>query len=87
MVWGLDLVGPIKKAPGGCTHLLVAEDKFTKWIKARPIAKLTSSEAATFFCGIVYHFGVANSIITDDGTQFTGKSFLQFCDDFNISVN
>jgi ribonuclease HI len=32
-VWGLDLVGPLQKAPGGYTHLLVAIDKFSKWIE------------------------------------------------------
>jgi hypothetical protein len=29
-VWGLDLVGPLQKASGGFTHLLVAIDKFSK---------------------------------------------------------
>jgi hypothetical protein len=29
-VWGLDLLGPFKKAPGGMTHLLVTFYKFTK---------------------------------------------------------
>jgi hypothetical protein len=33
VVWGLDLVGPLQKAPGGYTHLLVAIDKFSKWIE------------------------------------------------------
>jgi hypothetical protein len=32
-VWGLDLVEPLQKAPGGFTHLLVAIDKFSKWIE------------------------------------------------------
>jgi ribonuclease HI len=32
-VWGLDLVGPLQKAPGGYAHLLVAIDKFSKWIE------------------------------------------------------
>jgi hypothetical protein len=32
-VWGLDLVGPLQKAPGGYTHLLVAIDKLSKWIE------------------------------------------------------
>ena len=41
-VWGLDLVGPLQKAPGGFTHLLVAIDKFLKWIEARPIGKIKS---------------------------------------------
>jgi hypothetical protein len=39
---GHSLLETFKKAPGGCTHLLVAVDKFTKWIEARLIAKLTS---------------------------------------------
>ena len=31
------MVGPFKKSsPGGHTHLLVAVDKFTKWIEAVP---------------------------------------------------
>jgi hypothetical protein len=33
-MWGLDIVRPLRKAPGGYTHLLVAVDKFSKWIKA-----------------------------------------------------
>jgi hypothetical protein len=28
--WGLDMIGPFKKAQGGYTHMLVAIDKFTK---------------------------------------------------------
>ena len=39
-VWGLDMVGPFKMARGGMTHLLVAVDKFTKWIEAKPIKRL-----------------------------------------------
>ena len=37
-VWGLDLVGLMKKVPEGYTHLLVAIDKFTKWIEAHPLS-------------------------------------------------
>jgi ribonuclease HI len=36
-MWGLDLVGPLQKAPGGYTHLLVAINKFSKWIEVRPL--------------------------------------------------
>jgi hypothetical protein len=38
-VWGLDIIGPLRKAPGGYTHLLVAVDKFSKWIETRPYHK------------------------------------------------
>jgi hypothetical protein len=41
-VWGLDLLGPFNKAPGGSTHLLITVDKFTKWIEVTPLAKIGS---------------------------------------------
>ena len=74
VVWGLDMVGPLKKGPGSFTHLLVAVDKFTKWIEAKPITNIRSEEAVKFFLDIIYRFGVPNCIITDHGTNFTGKS-------------
>ena len=67
--------------------MLVAVDKFSKWIEARPIIKIKFGQAMQFFTDIVYRFGVPNSIITDNGTQFTGKKFLRFCDDFYIRVD
>jgi hypothetical protein len=48
-VWGLDLVGPLQKAPGGYTHLLVATDKFSKWIEVRPLNSIRSEQAVAFF--------------------------------------
>jgi transposase InsO family protein len=86
-VWGLDLVGPLQKAPGGYTHLLVTVDKFSKWIEARPISKIKSEHAVLFFTDIIHHFRVPNSIITDNGTQFTGRKFLEFYDDHHIRVD
>ena len=67
--------------------MLVAIDKFSKWIEARPISKIKSEQAVLFFTDIVYRFGVPNSIITDNGTQFTGKKSLAFCDDYHIRVD
>src|SRR6187455_199504 len=86
-VWGLDLVGPLQKAPGGYTHLLVAIDKFSKWIEVRPLNSIRSEQAVAFFTNIIHRFGVPNSIITDNGTQFTGKKFLDFCEDHHIRVD
>jgi ribonuclease HI len=41
-VWGLDLVGPLQKAPEGFTHLLVAIDKFSNWIEVRLLNSIRS---------------------------------------------
>jgi ribonuclease HI len=86
-VWGLDLVGPLQKAPGGYTHLLVTIDKFSKWIEVRPLNSIRSEQEVAFFTNIIHRFGVPNSIITDNGTQFTGRKFLDFCEDHHIWVD
>jgi hypothetical protein len=84
--WNLDMVDPLRQVPGGFTHLLVAVDKFSKWIEARPIVNICSEEVVSFFTDIIYRFCIANTTITDNGTQFTGKKFLNFCDDNHIHV-
>jgi hypothetical protein len=67
-VWGLDIVGPLRKVSRGYTHLLVAIDKFSKWVEVRPITNLKAEQAVSFFTNIIHRFGVANSIITDNGS-------------------
>jgi hypothetical protein len=71
-------------APG---HLLVAINKFSKWIEVRPLNNIRSEQAVAFFTNIIHRFGVPNSIITDNGTQFTGRKFLDFCEDHHIRVD
>jgi transposase InsO family protein len=66
---------------------LVAIDKFSKWVEVRPITNLRAEQVVTFFTDIVYPFGVPNSIITDNGSQFTGRKFLELCDKFHIRVD
>jgi hypothetical protein len=77
-VWGLDMVGPFKKALGGLTHLLVAVDKFTKWIEAKPIKKLDGSSTIKFFNEIIMRYGVSHSIIIDNGTNFAKGVFAEY---------
>jgi transposase InsO family protein len=71
----------------GYTHLLVAIDKFSKWVEVHPITSLRAEQAVTFFNDIIYRFGVPNFIITDNGSQFTGRKFLELCDKFHICVD
>ena len=62
------MVGPFKTARGGMTHLLVAVDKFTMWIEAKPIKKLNGPAAVTFIVDI-----------TDNGTNFVKGALVRFC--------
>lgn len=81
------MVGPLKAAPEGFTHLFVIDDKFTKWIEVKRVATITMERAAEFFWDIIFWFDVPNIIITDNSTQFTGEPFLQFYEYYDIILN
>nr|CAD40322.2 OSJNBb0054B09.7 [Oryza sativa Japonica Group] len=85
-VWGLDILGPFRRAPGGFEYLYVAIDKFTKWPEAYPVIKIDKHSALKFIKGITARFGVPNRIITDNGTQFTSELFGDYCEDMGIKL-
>ena len=68
------MVGKLKKSsPGGFEYLLVAIDKFSKWIEAKPVRKADGATALKFVCSLVTRFGIPHSIITDNGTNFRSE--------------
>jgi hypothetical protein len=73
------MVGPLSKARGGFTHLLVAVDKFTKWIEAKPITTCDGATAVNFMRGVIFRFGIPHSVITDNGSNFASAEFRDFC--------
>jgi hypothetical protein len=85
--WGLDLVGPFKKAKCGFTHIFITVDKFTKWIEVEPVASITVAKAVGSIKEIMYMFGVPNNISMDNRTQFTMREFKDFCADLGIKIN
>ena len=48
------MVGPLRTGRSGFTHVLVAVDKFTKWVEAKPIKKLDGPIATKFRKDIRY---------------------------------
>jgi len=80
------MIGPFKPAPVNFKFVVVLIDKFSKWIEYMPLVKATSEKAVEFLNQIIHRFGIPNSIITDLGTQFTGTTFWDFCDDTSIVI-
>jgi hypothetical protein len=66
--------------------MLVAVDKFTKWIEAAPVTTEDSKAAINFIKSIVFRLGVPHSIITDNGTNFTSKEFKDYCEGLGIKL-
>ncbi|GKB06080.1 reverse transcriptase domain-containing protein [Tanacetum coccineum] len=44
MKLGMDIVGPLPKGPGRVKYLIVANDYFTKWMEAKPLATITGRQ-------------------------------------------
>ncbi|KAK0573477.1 hypothetical protein LWI29_008553 [Acer saccharum] len=85
-MWGIDLIGPMPTATGGAKHAIVAVDYFTKWVEAEPLVHITEANTISFVKkNIMYRFGIPNTIITDNGTQFDGRKFRELCDKYGIN--
>jgi hypothetical protein len=72
---------------GGHVYMLVAVDKFTKWIEVAPVTTQDSTEAINFIKSIVFCFGVPHSIITDNEKKITSKEFKNYCESMGIKLN
>src|SRR4051812_17875263 len=86
--WRLDMVGPLKKSSkGGRTHLLVAVDKFTKWIEAAPITSTTALRTTNLIKSITFKFGLPHNIIMGNDTNLTEAEFQNLCEELGIKIN
>jgi IS30 family transposase len=82
------MVGKLHKSwLGGHVYMLVAVDKFTKWIEAAPVTTQDSATAVNFIKSLVFRFGVPHSIITDNGINFISKEFKDYCEGLDIKLN
>jgi hypothetical protein len=68
--WGLDMIGPLPTAPGGFNRVLVAIDKFTKWIEVKPVTCPKADRVLDFLDELVHRYGLPHRIITDLGSNF-----------------
>jgi hypothetical protein len=62
----------------------VAVDRFTKWVEAKPVTLADATAAVNFIKGIVFRFGVPNSIVTDNDISFTSREFKDYCEGMGI---
>ncbi|KAK1433246.1 hypothetical protein QVD17_10155 [Tagetes erecta] len=83
--WGIDIVGPLPVSSGRVKFILVAVDYFTKWVEAKPLAKITGQQVKTFVWEhIVCRFGLPLYIVSDNGKQFAENLFKKWCEELHI---
>lgn len=83
----LDYLGPFP--PSGrsqSTCLLVVTDIFTKFILVQPFKQATACSLVKFLeQSIFLLFGVPQTVLTDNGSQFTSKLFKDLCTHYGIT--
>jgi hypothetical protein len=84
--WGLDMIGPLRTAPGGFNRVLVAVDKFTKWIEVKLVTCPKADRVLDFLDELVHHYGLPHHIITDLGSNFNNHPFCEYCENSGIKV-
>ena len=83
--WGLDILGPFPIGTKHMKFLVVMIDYFTKWVEAKPLAKITQQNAKKFvWKSIVCQFGVPRVLVLDNGRQFNNTPFRDFCKQLGI---
>ena len=81
------MVGPFKRSKDKKTHLLVAVDKFTKWVEAELVSKCDVATAVEFMKKVIFRFGFPHNIITDNGTSLSKDTMEEFCQREHIRLD
>ena len=67
--------------------ILVATDYFTKWVEAISLKTITSKNMVDFVKEhIMYHFGIPQTITTDQGIMFMLEEFRDFAASMGIKL-
>ncbi|XP_074304162.1 uncharacterized protein LOC141638875 [Silene latifolia] len=86
MMWGMDIVGKLPRAPGNRVYMLVMTDYFSKWIEAEAMTEVKEQQVISFIKrNIISRFGIPSEIICDNGSQFISDNTEGFCARWNIT--
>ena len=81
----IDLIGPFAKSKNGFQYALTMCDRFTRYLEIVPLKNMTAKTCAQAIVQKwICTFGIPQSIISDQGTQFEGHIFTHLCRILNI---
>lgn len=68
----IDFIGPLPRSRNGFTHIFVAVDAFSKFVRIQPMRSATSK-------GVVI-------IVSDNGRQFISECFRKFLESYGVKL-
>jgi hypothetical protein len=66
--------------------VLVAIDKFTKWIEVKPVTCPKADRVLDFLDEVVHRYELPHRIIADLGSNFNNHQFWEYCKNSGIDV-
>ncbi|XP_065083396.1 uncharacterized protein K02A2.6-like [Ochlerotatus camptorhynchus] len=75
----VDYAGPIDGV-----YYLLAIDAHSKWPEVVPTQRITSTATISILRNIFARLGMPETLVSDNGTQFTSSEFQKFCSDSGI---
>lgn len=82
----VDLLGPYPRSKAGAIGLLIVLDHFSKFHWLCPMRKFTSSKIEEFLEKHIFHvYGVPETIVSDNGSQFKANDFNAFLTKYGIA--
>jgi Integrase core domain/Integrase zinc binding domain len=82
----IDILGPLPKTVHGNRFLLVILDRFSKLTRTIPMRTTTSLAVSKAFCTHwCFAYGPPTFLLSDNGTQFTAKFFIELCRELGIA--
>ena len=76
---GMDYAGPLNGY-----YYLVIVDSYSKWLEVFKYKHLTATNTIRTLNEVFSRLGVPNTIVSDNGTMFTGCEFKAYCDSLAI---
>ncbi|KAG1940258.1 retrotransposable element [Pimephales promelas] len=81
---GLDVVGPFETAIPACRYAITLTDYHSKWPELAFASSATTVDVIKFLSTVFSRHGNPESIVTDNGTQFTSAAFAEFLKERDI---
>ncbi|XP_014783245.1 uncharacterized protein K02A2.6-like [Octopus bimaculoides] len=70
----VDFAGPLNGS-----YYIIVVDSYSKWPEVCKCSRPTTSVTIDFLEELFARYGVPDTIVSDNGTQFTAKEFKRFC--------
>jgi hypothetical protein len=80
------MIGPLPTALGLLNRVLVAIDKFTKWIEVKTVTCPKADRVLDFLNELVHCYELPHHIITDLGSNFNNHQFWEYYENNGVSI-